>query len=82
MDAELRINGDETLRAVAELAALKGESPETAVLVAVKERLNRELERKAKVERIMAMAREIRAHMREPVSSDHSWLYDENGLPR
>ena len=79
MDLELRINSDETLRAVSELANLKGESLETAV----QERQRREREKKEKIDRIMAIAREIRAHMREPVSSDHSWLYDdETGLPK
>jgi hypothetical protein len=81
MDLELRINSDETLRAVSELANLKGESLETAVLIA--ERLRREREKKEKVDRMMATTREIRAHMREPVSSDHSWLYDDGtGLPK
>lgn len=83
MDLELRINSDETLRAASEQANLKGESLGTAVLIAVQERLRREREKKEKVDRIMAMAREIRSHMREPVSSDHSWLYDdETGLPK
>ena len=49
---------------------------------AVQERLKRERERKAKLDRLMALAAEIRAHMTEPVSSDHGWLYDENGLPK
>jgi hypothetical protein len=31
---------------------------------------------------MLAIGREIRAHMREPVSSDTNWMYDENGLPR
>jgi antitoxin VapB len=83
MDLELRINSDETLRAVSKLANLKGESQETAVLIAAQERLRREREKKEKVDRIMATAREVRAYMREPVSSDHSWLYDdETGLPK
>jgi hypothetical protein len=30
----------------------------------------------------MEIARELRAHMREPVSSDTSWLYDQDGLPK
>jgi hypothetical protein len=35
------------------------------------------------VDRVMEIAREIRAHMREPVSSDTSWMYDdETGLPK
>jgi len=83
MDLELRINSDETLRAVSDLANLKGESLENAVLIAVQERLRREREKKEKVDRMMATTREIRAHMREPVSSDHSWLYDDGtGLPK
>ena len=52
---------------------------------ALRVRLERERKARdidAKVEQMMAIAREIRAHMREPVSSDHSWLYDENGLPK
>ena len=36
-----------------------------------------------RVDRVMEIAREIRAHMREPVSSDTSWMYDdETGLPK
>jgi antitoxin VapB len=81
MDAELRIDSEETIRVATELANLKGESLEVAVLVSLQERLQREREIKDKVDRVMALAREVRAHMREPVSSDHNWLYDENGLP-
>ena len=36
----------------------------------------------ASAERMLAMGREIRAHLREPVSSDLRDLYDEHGLPR
>jgi hypothetical protein len=35
----------------------------------------------AEVEHMLAMGREIRAHMTGPVSSDLRDLYDENGLP-
>jgi hypothetical protein len=35
-----------------------------------------------KVVRMLALGREISAHLREPISSDHSCLYDENGFPR
>jgi hypothetical protein len=34
-----------------------------------------------KARRMLALAAEIRAHMQEPVSSDHGWLYGEDGLP-
>jgi hypothetical protein len=30
----------------------------------------------------MALGRDIRDHLREPITSDHSCLYDENGFPR
>jgi len=43
----------------------------------------RERDIEAKVARMLAAGREIRAHMREPITSDHSCLYDEEtGLPR
>jgi len=35
----------------------------------------------AEVERMLAMGREIWAHMTEPVTSDLSDLYDDNGFP-
>jgi len=38
-------------------------------------------DKEAEVQRMLAMGREIRAHMRGPVSSDTSDMYDENGLP-
>lgn len=82
MGVELRIASEEAVRLANELAGLKNESVETAILAALRERLARERERKAKLDRIKALAEELRAHMTEPVSSDHSWLYDENGLPK
>ncbi len=35
----------------------------------------------AKVERMLAAGKEIRAHLREPITSGHSCLYDLNGFP-
>jgi hypothetical protein len=35
----------------------------------------------AEIERMPEMGREIRRHMREPVSSDLSDLYDDSGFP-
>jgi hypothetical protein len=35
----------------------------------------------AEVERMLAMGREIRAHMSEPVTSDLRDLYDDEGFP-
>ena len=85
MGAQLNIKGEDAYRLASELAALTGESLTAAVTVALRERLERE-RRERDIEtrrrRLTELATEIRAHMREPVSSDHSWLYDENGLPR
>jgi len=36
----------------------------------------------AKVKRMLAAGAAIRAHLLEPVTSDHSCLYDDNGFPR
>jgi antitoxin VapB len=48
--------------------------------VAETERLR---ERAARLERRLAIAAEIRAGMPDDVTSDHSWLYDdETGLPK
>ena len=35
----------------------------------------------AKAGRMLAAGKEIRAHLREPITSGHSCLYDPNGLP-
>jgi hypothetical protein len=40
-----------------------------------------EPERQAKIAKLLALAAELRANMTEPVSSNHSWLYGEDGLP-
>jgi len=36
----------------------------------------------AKITQMLALGQEIRAHLREPITSDHSCLYDEDGFPR
>ncbi len=82
METELRIRNEEASMLAGELAQLTGESVDEAVTHAIRQRLERERERTARFNRIMELAAEIRAHMWEPVSSDHSWLYDENGLPK
>jgi hypothetical protein len=53
---------------------------------AVTEKLAKiELERQAEIVRRMASIREIQAeakkHIRPGVTSNHDWMYDENGLP-
>lgn len=39
-------------------------------------------EREARLARILERARALRATLPADVTSDHSWLYDEHGLPR
>ena len=86
MDRELRIDSDEASALAAELAEVTGENLDSAVTTAIRERLERERQardREARLRRVLALAAEIREHMEHPLpSSDHSWLYDEDGLPR
>ena len=80
----MNIKGDEAYALVAELAELTGESMTVAVIGAVRQRLDQERRARDKAVRAARMledAAQIRAHMREPVSSDHSWLYGDDGLP-
>ena len=84
MGHQLNIKNREASALATELAQLTGESVTAAVTRALRERLDRERRvrtKAARMEAMLAMGREIRAHMREPVSSDTGWLYDEDGLP-
>lgn len=85
MEAVISIK-DEAARAMAsELAALTGESVDVAVIEAVRLRLEQERRKHDRDERVrqaLAIAAEMRQHMGHPLlSSDHSWLYGEDGLP-
>ncbi len=85
MGAQLNIKSEEAYRLASRLSELTGESLTSVVIEALRtelERRERKLDVEAEVDRIMAIAKEIRAHMREPVSSDTSWMYDEDGLPK
>ena len=70
---------------VSELAALTGESVDVAVIEAVRLRLEQERrkqDREQLFRDIKAITADMREHMGHPLpTSDHSWLYDENGLP-
>jgi antitoxin VapB len=85
MGAQLNIKSEDAYRLASRLSELTGESLTAIVTRLLRTELERE-ERKrdvqARVDHVMAIAKEIRAHMREPVSSDTSWMYDENGLPK
>ncbi len=82
----LNIKSEETHRLARELAELTGESMTAAVMVAVRERLER-VRRQRSVslaERLLAIGKDCAAHLKEPYRSiDHgTLLYDERGLPR
>ena len=83
-DGPLMIDSEEARELVAQLAALTGESVSDIVTGALRialERQRHERDIDAKVERVMTMAREIRAHLKGSGSSDTSDFYDENGFP-
>lgn len=85
MGTQLNIKSEDAYRLASRLSELTGESLTAVVTNALRSALEREERSRdtdQEVERMLAMGREIRAHMREPVSSDLRDLYDENGLPR
>lgn len=59
MPMEIRIEDEDACALAAELAALTGESLTFAVASALREQLAREMERKARQDRIMAITRDI-----------------------
>ena len=89
MQSRLNIESDEAVQLA---TALTGESVTDAVVRALRERLKQAQESaprkpltEEETQRMIADARaitaEIRAHLHGPISSDHSWLYGEDGLP-
>ena len=85
MGTQLNIKSEDAYRLASRLSELTGESLTAVVTRALRAALEREeriRDTDQQVERMLAMGREIRAHLREPVSSDLRDLYDEHGLPR
>lgn len=82
MGAELRIESEEVVRLAEELAALRKMSVPDAVAEALRKQVEREREAQERKEQILAAAAAVRESLIGPLpGSDHSWLYDENGLP-
>ncbi|MBR0666212.1 type II toxin-antitoxin system VapB family antitoxin [Roseomonas hellenica] len=84
---QLNIKDDALIAEAKELAALLGTSTTAALREAVHERLlrekaGRESERKRRYDAIMAIAERSWKLFPPGTSSDHSDLYDENGLPK
>ena len=82
MGAQLNIKSEDAYRMASRLSEMTGDSLTAVVTKALHAELERrERDKAAEVERMLAMGREIRAHMRESVSSDLSDLYDDEGMP-
>ncbi len=82
----LNIKDEETHRLVRELAHLTGESQTTAVMKAVRERLDRlhAVGPPTLADRLLAIGKNTAPRLEEPFrSAEHGdLLYDEHGLPK
>ena len=83
----LNIKNDETCRLARELAQLTGESMTGAITVALRERLEREAQRRdrdALLRDMHAIAKRCAAKLGPgPSAVEHGdYLYDERGLPK
>jgi len=79
----MNIKSDEAHTLAKKIASHTGESLTSAVVVALKERLER-LERERNVQEKIRRVEEILARLPpvpQGVTSDHSDLYDDDGLP-
>ena len=83
MGAELRIESDEIVRLAEELAALRKISVPDAVTDALRKQVEREREVQERTERMLAIGREIRAHLHTHLlqSDIRDMLYGPDGLP-
>ena len=84
---QMNIKDEAVIAEAKALAELLGTSPTDAVRRAVQEKLARERtgrdeEERRRCEAIMAAAERASKLFPPGASSDHSDLYDENGLPR
>ena len=80
---QLNIKDEALIADAKRLAEQMGTTVTAALRAAVEEKLaRREAEREAKFQAIMAIAREASKLVPPGVTSDHSDLYDENGLPK
>jgi antitoxin VapB len=86
MGTELTIESEEAFRLASRLSGLTGESLDSVVTKALRNALadeQRTRDKAALEADLLAIAADIKANMPEDVTSDHSWLYDdETGLPR
>ena len=82
MDHQLVIDSDDAYALATELAQLTGTNVCDAVTLALRETVERQRDIAGRITDVRRMARELKSHLREPVSSeDHNKLYDANGMP-
>lgn len=82
MGAALEIADADVVQLAGELAELRKVSVRGAVASALRRGLDHECETARRHALLMEIAADIRSDMDDPIpSSDHSWLYDDNGLP-
>lgn len=86
MGAQLNIKSEDAYRLASRLAELTGESLTSVVTRALRAELAREeraRDREERLRRVREITADIRQHLEHPLpSSDHDWLYDEDGLPQ
>lgn len=86
MGAQLNIKSEDAYRLASRLSELTGESSTSVVTKALQaelERQERARDREERLRRVREITADIRQNLRHPLpSSNHDWLYDENGLPR
>ena len=82
----LNIKNEETHRLVRRLAELTGQSQTSAVEDAVRRRLEElehEVDREARIQRLLEIGRQTAAAMDPELSNDpNDFLYDDMGLPK
>ena len=82
MGAVLQIEDADVVQLAQELAQLRRVSVRDAVASALKRGLEHERETARRFAEIERIAAAVHADLDHPLpSSDHKWMYDENGLP-
>ena len=86
MGSQLNIKGEQAYAMASELAGLTGESMTAAMVEAVRLRLQQERLKRDRAQLLRAV-KAISAEVRERLgpslpTSDHSWLYGEDGSPK
>lgn len=83
----INIKNEETCRLASELAQLTGDTMTGAITLALRERLEREINERsaeAQIERLLAIGERCASMMGDgPSAVEHGdFLYDERGLPK